>query len=40
VPRDCIGAGTPDALRRSLKTMTDLFGAKTIASTRLRLSNR
>jgi len=39
VPRDCVGAKTPDALRRALKTMTELFGAKTTASSHLRLSH-
>ena len=38
VPRECIGAKTPEALRRALTTMSDLFGAKTEPSTRLRLS--
>jgi len=39
VPRDCIGAKTPAALRRALTTMTDLFDANTKPSTRLRLSS-
>ena len=38
VPRDCIGAQTPDALRRALKTMNRLFAARTEASNRIRLS--
>jgi nicotinamidase-related amidase len=38
VPRDCVGAETGDALRRAFRTMTDLFGARTTVSTRLRLS--
>jgi nicotinamidase-related amidase len=38
VPRDCVGAQTPEALHRSLKTMADLFGANTHPSTRVRLS--
>jgi nicotinamidase-related amidase len=40
IPRDCIGAKTPDALRRALKTLTEQFGAKTQASTKLRLPRR
>jgi nicotinamidase-related amidase len=38
IPRDCIGAKNPDALRRALTTMTDLFGARTNRSTGLRLA--
>jgi nicotinamidase-related amidase len=38
VPRDCIGAQTPDGLRRALKTMTAVFGANTRSSDRVRLS--
>jgi nicotinamidase-related amidase len=38
IPRDCVGAKTTDALRRALKTMTELFGATTTPSARLRLS--
>ena len=40
VPKDCIGAKTADALGRALRTMTDLFGAKTSPSRGLRLSRR
>ena len=40
VPKDCIGAKTAGALGRALRTMTDLFGAKTGPSSRLRLSRR
>jgi nicotinamidase-related amidase len=38
IPKDCIGAKTPDAFRRALKTMDDLFGARIVASRSLRLS--
>jgi nicotinamidase-related amidase len=38
VPRDCTGAKTPEALGRALKTMTELLGAKTSASKRVRVS--
>ena len=38
VPRDCIGAETPEALNRALKSMTKLFLAKTAASAMIRLS--
>jgi len=37
VPRDCVTAKTPDATRRALKTMTELFAARTPASPSLRL---
>jgi len=37
VPRDCIGAKSPAALRRALTTLEDLLGARTTASRRLRL---
>ena len=40
VPRDCVSAKTPDAMRRALTTMTELLGASTTPSTRLRLSRR
>jgi nicotinamidase-related amidase len=40
IPRDCIGAETPDALRRALKTVTTLFGADTTRSPALRVSRR
>jgi nicotinamidase-related amidase len=40
IPRDCIGAETPDALRRALTTVTDLFGAQTATSIRLKVSRR
>ena len=40
VPRDCIEAKTPDALRRALTTMKELFDARTTPSGRLRLSRR
>jgi nicotinamidase-related amidase len=38
IPRDCIGAKTPDALGRALKMMRGQFGAKTESSDRLRIS--
>lgn len=38
VPRDCIGAQTPEALRRALKTMTELFSANVRPSNRVRVS--
>lgn len=38
VPRDCVGAKTPDARRRALKMMTELLGAQTRASSQVRLS--
>jgi nicotinamidase-related amidase len=37
VPRDCIGAKSPAALRRALTTMEELLGARTAPSTALRL---
>lgn len=37
IPRDCIGAKTPDALQRALKTMGELFGAKILVSSGIRL---
>jgi nicotinamidase-related amidase len=40
IPRDCIGAETPDAVRRALKSMTTLFAANTDRSDALRLSRR
>ncbi len=40
VPRDCVGAKTTAGLRRALNTMTELFGATSAASHRLRLSGR
>jgi hypothetical protein len=40
IPRDCIGAETPDALDRALKSMTKLFEASTDRSDALRLSRR
>jgi nicotinamidase-related amidase len=40
VPRDCVTSKTPDATRRALKTMTDLFAARTMPSSTLRLSRR
>ena len=38
VPRDCVGAQTPQALRRALDSMTKLFWAKTDSSPSIRLS--
>ena len=38
IPRDCIGAKTPDAVQRALKTMDELFGAKIMVSRGMRLS--
>jgi nicotinamidase-related amidase len=38
IPRDCIGAKTPDAVQRALKTMGELFGAKIMVSRGMRLS--
>ena len=38
VPRDCVGAQTPEALRRALDSMTKLFWAKTDSSPSIRLS--
>lgn len=38
VPRDCVGAQTPQALRRALDSMTKLFWAKTDSSTSIRFS--
>ena len=40
VPRDCVTAKTPDATRRALRSMSELFGARTTPSTRLRLARR
>lgn len=37
VPRDCIGAKSPAALRRALTALEDLLGARTTASPGLRL---
>ena len=37
VPRDCIGAKSPAALRRALTTMEELLDARTAPSTGLRL---
>jgi nicotinamidase-related amidase len=37
IPRDCIGAKSPDALRRALKMMKELLDARTTASRGLRL---
>jgi nicotinamidase-related amidase len=37
VPRDCIGAKSPDALRRALTMMKELLDARTTPSTGLRL---
>jgi nicotinamidase-related amidase len=37
VPRDCIGAKSPAALRRALTTLEELLGARTTTSRRLRL---
>ena len=37
VPRDCVGAKSPAALRRALTTMQELLGARTAPSTGLRL---
>lgn len=39
IPRDCIGAKTPDAVRRALKTMRELFGARIVTAKGLRLSS-
>jgi nicotinamidase-related amidase len=38
VPRDCIGAQTPDRRRRALLTMQELFDANTRPSNRIRLT--
>jgi hypothetical protein len=40
IPRDCVGAKTPDALRRALKTAIELLGARTTPSAALRMSRR
>jgi len=40
IPRDCVGAKTAEAQRRALKTVTELFDAKTTRSTSLRLTPR
>jgi nicotinamidase-related amidase len=40
VPRDCISAKTREAHDRAIRTMTQLFGAKTAASSGLGLSGR
>jgi hypothetical protein len=37
IPRDCVGAKTADARRRALEAMTELLGARTTASPRIRL---
>jgi nicotinamidase-related amidase len=37
VPRDCIGAKSPAALRRALGTLEELLGARTAPSSRVRL---
>jgi nicotinamidase-related amidase len=40
VPRDCIGAQTPEALGRALKSMTKLFYARTDPSPSIRLARQ
>ena len=40
VPRDCVGAKTPEALKRALRMMDELFGARIVASAGLRLPPR
>jgi nicotinamidase-related amidase len=40
IPRDCIGAKTPEAARRALGMMEELFGAKIVTSARMRLPSR
>jgi len=40
IPRDCVTAKTPDATRRALTIMTELFNARTTSSRHLRLSRR
>jgi nicotinamidase-related amidase len=40
IPSDCVTAKTKDATQRAVKTMAELFGARTTPSPRLRLSRQ